>query len=435
MKKTLQRTMSLILITTMMFLFSTSAFAVSGSESGCIDGPKEFQCNAFYNKTISMSILRTYSDTEISFSNDNSPKTITISLMSEDGHYYSARGMITIPDGTLPYSADGLLEFINLSSGNIGAIGNFIGYVGDSIINLSLHTIPNTEQIFVYVTIGTLGHDSMYQTFVYGELFEAMNELVDVYVNTKEGVVNEKTDLSTLNESTSAKAASDYNPSYRGIAVGRGTMLNGSTIDLAAATIYSPRRMRTNSSYKSYVKVNGSSGNAYNYVQGTYLIPGALSVWTSSGTCKLSATDNYFDFSEMDPGDESWAVDLPIPYYVGGSFGWLPWSINIGFSTIRTERTKNSGSLLYYNNALWNHNYSKNIDWGSSGAAATQIGYSGAATTKYYQNRSSDYTSYIYGSGSVSYQYSSMFGATQYTGGFTCDTGSVGVSVVIDKTI
>ena len=54
-------------------------------------------------------------------------------------------------------------------------------------------------------------------------------------------------------------------------------------------------------------------------------------------------------------------------------------------------------------------------------------------TTTYYFNRDYDYTTYVYGSGSVSYQYSSQFGVTQYTGGFTCNTGSASASIVIDK--
>ena len=108
----------------------------------------------------------------------------------------------------------------------------------------------------------------------------------------------------------------------------------------------------------------------------------------------------------MDPGDESWNVEIPIPYYIGGKWGLLPWNLNIGIYTIKAELSKNSGSLIN-NTAKWNHNHSQNVNWSDDGAAATEKGYAGCCTMSYQYNRNYATTTSVTGSGSLDYSYSS----------------------------
>ena len=434
----MKKILSVLMAIAICLSVTTIAFASESTDSKSPDRiPRSFSINTNYNEQVSMGVLQEYSKEEITFSKSKDTRAMTFAFESKDNYYYTATGTISLPDGEKEYRAEGAIESFTLSDRTTGGIGNLIGTVDKRTINISVHLLPEKGLIFAYVTVGELSDNTKYLTFTYGELFDEMNELVDAYVSNKEGVVTAENVKSperiVKTIEGGAKAAGDYNTNYRNISVGTLQLLNGNSVQLAAVTVYTPKRMLSNANYKSSVKVNGSTNNAYIYAQGAYLVPGVLRAWTSSGTCKLNSSDDFVDFSEMDPGNESWSVSIPIPYYIGGSFGWLPWNINIGFSTIKTERTKNNANSACYGNALWKHNYSKNVDWDSNGPAATEIGFAGAATTTYYFNRDYDYTTYVYGSGSVSYQYSSQFGVTQYTGGFTCNTGSASASIVIDK--
>ena len=96
----------------------------------------------------------------------------------------------------------------------------------------------------------------------------------------------------------------------------------------------------------------------------------------------------------------------------------------------RSTLSKNSGSILN-NSATWKHNYSENVNWGDSGAAATQKGYAGCCSMSYQYNKSYSTTTSVTGSGSLDYSYSSMYGATSYTGNFSAYS-SVSVNIGID---
>ena len=296
----------------------------------------------------------------------------------------------------------------------------------------NLHYIPNTQKIFVYASVGYVTSESDCETYIFGNTFDEMNELVSAFSGMADETFGEDEEpVSAAGEDVAPLAAADYNITYRGIGIGQGELINGNRVDLIATTVYTPKRMGPNEVFKGYVKVNGHNGNAKTYIQGTKLIPGALSAWVTGGTCAISSpNDNSMEMSNMDPGDDSWNVEIPIPYYVNGVWGVLPWNLNITIYTIKTTLSKNSGSILN-NSATWKHNYSENVNWGDSGAAATQKGYAGCCSMSYQYNKSYSTTTSVTGSGSLDYSYSSMYGATSYTGNFSAYS-SVSVNIGID---
>ena len=314
-----------------------------------------------------------------------------------------------------------------------GLIGYMSGSLSDGThIGFNLHYIPNTQKIFVYASVGYVTSESDCETYIFGNTFDEMNELVSAFSGMADETFGEDEEpVSAAGEDVAPLAATDYNITYRGIGIGQGELINGNRVDLIATTVYTPKRMGPNEVFKGYVKVNGHNGNAKTYIQGTKLIPGALSAWVTGGTCAMSSpNDNSMEMSNMDPGDDSWNVEIPIPYYVNGVWGVLPWNLNITIYTIKTTLSKNSGSILN-NSATWKHNYSENVNWGDSGAAATQKGYAGCCSMSYQYNKSYSTTTSVTGSGSLDYSYSSMYGATSYTGNFSAYS-SVSVNIGID---
>lgn len=404
---------------------------MNGNAVAVADGDNDVTViSASYNDEITSGIVKGSSDVNPYSDEVNTPQDITLNLNQKDDNTYVATGELKTNTGVYAYTVAGKLEAVLTQNGE-GIIGFMTGELenGDHI-GMNLHYIPESNKIFIYTAIGYVTNGSDCETYIFGDTFAEMNTLVEVYAE-------QQTTESAVSNANSSEpiplAAADYNVTYRGIGIQQGQLINGDKVDLIATTLYTPLRMGSNEIAKGYVKVNGHTGNATTYVQGTKLIPGALSVWASSGTCEISSlSDNNMEMSNMDPGDDSWNVVIPIPYYTYGQWAFLPWTINIGVSTIKTTLSKNEGSTLYNNRAKWKHNYTGDINWGSDGAAATQKGYAGCCSMSYQYNRSYDYNTTITGSGSIDYNYLSQYGATQYTGNFSVSS-SISAKITIDK--
>lgn len=416
---------ALVLAIGISVLGSTSAWAVHADAA--VDG-----ITASYNAEITSGILKNADNATTFTVGERQARNISIRLEKADDGVYTANGEVVIESGAFDYEASGKLLEVETDKGE-GLIGYMSGELADGThIGLNLHHIPETEDIFVYASVGYVTAESDCETYIYGNVFDEMNALVNAFT----GVANEEFGTEAISARTvengiATLAASDYNVSYRGIGIGQGELINGDRVDLIATTIYTPRRMGPNEHFKGYVKVNGHTGNAKIYIQGTKLIPGALSAWVTGGTCSISSpNDSAMEMSDMDPGNESWSVELPIPVYFGGAWTLLPWNLNIGFDTIKATLSKNSGSLIN-NTARWEHNYSENVNWGDDGAAASETGYAGGCTMSYQHNEDFATTTSVTGSGSLDYSYSSVYGATSYTGNFSAYS-SIPVNIGID---
>lgn len=420
-----KKILSFGLVCTLMLTVGTVAFAAENEENAI---------SVSYNAEITNGIVQSTSAMNSITDKEAAPQNITLSLNQEEDGTYTATGKLKTNTGLYNYTVGGNLESV-LTQGGEGVIGFMSGELENGEhLGMNLHYIPETNEIFIYATIGYVTDNGDCETYIFGDTFEDMNALTEAYAERQgsEEVYSEVASEAYGNE-LMPLAAGDYNVTYRGIGIQQGQLINGNKVDLIATTFYTPKRMGANEIAKGYVKVNGHTGNARMYIQGTKAVPGALSVWASSGTCTISSPkDNYMEMSNMDPGDESWSVELPIPYYVGGKWGLLPWNINIGIDTIKTSLSKNAGSTLYNNTAKWKHNYTGDVNWDSDGAAATKKGYAGCCSMSYQYNRSSDYTTSVTGSGTIDYNYLSQYGATQYTGNFSA-ASSVSVNITIDK--
>lgn len=362
-----------------------------------------------------------------------------IELDSKDDSYYTAYGKISKDKKELSYSAEGELKVVKLSSGEKGIIGNLLGTIDSTKehINITVHSIPSKDNFFALVTLGTLSNDTDILTSAYGNVFEEMTELVQAFIpkdDEKVFVTNNTGEVSieTLDGfSIEPMAAYEYNTTLRSLSVGRRSIYSG-TCDLVATTFYTPFRMVPNSVYNTYVKVNSHEGNANAFARSYYGLLGTLSTWTSSGFCQIGTSDKNMKVSNLDPGNENFSISLPIPYMSSELFRVSPFSFNIGFSTIKATTSKLSGSIQD-NIATWRHNYRKNMSWGSNGPVASTVGYSGLCDSSYKVNRDYDYTTKMYGKGSVSYSYQGMYGAQMYSGGFTVESPSEYVNIIIDK--
>ncbi len=426
---TIKKCVALLLICCMV-----GQFALSASASSLDDADSLFSVSTTLNATATQSVVQSPSDEIVSFSNQRSSQNMTLELFDKGNSRYCAEGTISTIDGVLDYSASGLLLTVNGSdwSGFIGVLSGTLS--NNSPMTVSVHCVPASNKYFFFVSTGSVTEESGSETYVYGDVFDEMDYLVDEYWELQEVVQATETSEAIATDGVATCAsASDYNPTLRALGVGRGTTNSGAVIDLCAVTFYSPRRVGPNESAKTYVKINGHAGNAAIFAAGAYYIPGNVEASIVNGFCMFgSLNDINVELTHLDPPDEWFNVSIPIPYYTSVTgFGTLPWDFNIGIYTIETEQTKHSGSIVY-NTAAWYHNYSKDVSWTSSGAAATQVGYAGYATLTYHNNQDTSVNFSMIAGGNVEYQYRSYVLQKEYVGSFTATAAPVTVSITCD---
>ncbi len=373
-----------------------------------------------FNESITSEMM-TREDERNLLNNENKPQNITL-LLEKEGNNYLATGVLEKKSGKHSYSIEGELQSVQMGESK-GLIGFMSGELDNGeYVSMDLHCIPNSSDVFIYLSVGYVTSDSDCETYIFGEVFPSMNSLVDEYAESQEkNIMIEDDDISLL--------SSDYNVSLRDIKYTAGRLNNGNSVALMSASIFTPKRIGCNESAKSYIKLNGNLANAKVYIQGTKPVAGLLSVWATKGTCTLSSRDNNMELKDLDPGNENFKIELPIPYVWNGAVKILPWSFNIGFDTIKTSVKKNSGSFLY-NEANWNHNYSNSVDWGTDGPASSKNGYVGSCTITYHDNDARSTS--LQGNGTITYTYMSQYGATQYTGSFTVYSG-VTTNILVDN--
>ena len=444
----LKKIISIILVAlTTLGCFSLSVYAV-------LDQRPDYSIEANYNNNITEDAVINISEDAVALGRSRSNKTMSVELSrvyqytemlvnNQTGEaLFNAEGEFPTVDGYLDYFAEGKLLVVEYENGSTGLVGNLIGSLSnDEHINISLHSIPEENKSFIYVSVGYLTNDSMPEIYIFGDTFDKLSELTEEYVGQQAGVYTLNPDEEyipeTIIEPTSTIAsADDYNTTIRSMAIGTARTMGGAgaEIQLAACTLYTPYRIKANGSYKVGVKLNGHSGNAAAYFRGQMVL-GVLSAWHSRGTVTVGSIDNEMEFHSLDPEDENFQVTLNVPGLdeVSSIFKWFPVSFNILFSTIKTERYKNEGSILY-NVATWKHNYSEDMSWENGNPITTPKGYCGQATITYYKNRDVDYTTLIETASVVSYEFRSQYGVETYTGNVSVRADGAYANVVVDAT-
>lgn len=431
----LKRTLTIMIVVSLVLsALAVPAYAAESTQEVTIANEVElYSFSAELNSDATQAVVQSPSEEIVSFSNRRSEKNINVQLSGNEDGVFTAEGSISTVKGILEYCASGVLTKVTTESWE-GLIGVLAGNASNgSPLTLSIHSIPAQNKYFVFVSLGSVTDVDGDYTYVYGDVFDEMDIMVSTYWN-KFAIGNDSEPCAAIQGDGAGvyASASDYNTTYRDIGVGTGTTLSGESIDLCAVSFYSPKRVGPNESAKTYVKVNGNVGNAALYAAGKYVVPGNVETTILSGYCQLgSSSDLNAELSNLDPGDESYNVSIPIPYYTSAGFGTLPWDINIGIYTIKTNLAKHSGSIVY-NIASWEHNYSKDVSWTSSGAAATKVGYAGCATLTYHNNQSKDVSFNMVAGGNVKYQYNSYVLGKNYVGSFTANANPVTVAITCD---
>lgn len=345
-------------------------------------------------------------------------------LHYDKGTHHRLTGLISLFDGQHEFSAQGELTTVELTTGSKGLIGNFLGFTSDTNehVNITIHAVPDKEEVFIFTTVGYLTETTAIDTLIFGQQFDEMGELVKAFRPQEDP--QDKSSNVILNSN---------NEQLRAIGYGAGELWTGEIVPMSAITFYSSPQMEARKNYQAWVKVNSHVGNAEYFTRIHYgFYTGVLSAWVTRGSCEFGSDNIYMAVSELDPESGGFNVTLPIPWISSsGTFSWSPWSFNIYFSQITASKHKSSGSSNY-NIASWIHNYSKNVDWDSSGPARTTIGYSGRSWISYLNTPSSPVAVSMYAEGSVSYNFQHQVGATITSGGFTVATPTVYATSVVE---
>lgn len=136
----------------------------------------------YYNSEVKVGIRVDATD----ISSDTTYIELALDLTAENS------GRLTINGETRGFVLRGLPERVELSDGRVGYIGGLSGELDDGErIVISLHALPSESKYFIVVTTGTLTVNSdgetqdTLKTYVFGEYFDEMSELVERYMADK----------------------------------------------------------------------------------------------------------------------------------------------------------------------------------------------------------------------------------------------------------
>lgn len=136
----------------------------------------------YYNSEVKVGIRVDATD----ISSDTTYIELALDLTAENSD------RLTINGETRGFVLRGLPERVELSDGRVGYIGGLSGELDDGeSIAVSLHALPSESKYFIVVTTGTLTVNSdgetqdTLKTYVFGEYFDEMSELVERYTADK----------------------------------------------------------------------------------------------------------------------------------------------------------------------------------------------------------------------------------------------------------
>jgi len=166
--------MVLTLAISMSFLCGTTVWAATTDEDvGQVSVP--------YNAEITNGIVKNSPDVATHNADISDPQDITIQLAKDTSGSYTATGTFTVASNSSEYSVCGDLLEVETRSGT-GLIGYMSGSLSDGThIGFNLHYIPNTQKIFVYASVGYVTSESDCETYIFGNTFDEMNELVSAF--------------------------------------------------------------------------------------------------------------------------------------------------------------------------------------------------------------------------------------------------------------
>lgn len=433
MKKALKKWTSLCLI--FAFCISLSAPIVSAEsvtdQSAIIDQTVQINYEFMQSIPDSGNVVSTVST-------QDSSNDFTISLHMDENGTYIGSGSILLESGNVEYIATGDLYEFELSSGSIAYVGSIFCAIDEhQYLSLSIHSKPDSEQLFVLANVSLMDDDGLIyanKVYAYGDLFDEMNELVTLYENETSVDLNDYVETEDENEddniSTLSVLTSDYNTQYVSTVYTAYGTSSGGYYPLIALSVFAPKALHPNGTHYLYGKINSNISNAISYA-GKYLTIGTVTgMSVSSGTLTITALRKDLGFTQQTPTTKTFNVKIPVPKvtsFVTNQFSITTYTLPI--YRIEAELSQygsyNSSSLVT-NRAYWYFAKNNNISWSSSvHPSQTEKAYVGQAYLVNFDNVSTETTCNITFAATLTYSYTSQYGAIQYTGSFNANAAYI----------
>ncbi|MBM6897158.1 hypothetical protein H9X86_07215 [Pseudoflavonifractor capillosus] len=299
---------------------------------------------------------------------------------------YTSTGTIRMQGDNVSFSAEGTLLNVPINSNTEGLIGNLFGTTDkEEFLVITLHSIPETEELFAYVSVGTVSENSTSEVLIFGDTFNEMNLLVErLYLwqnNTSLAPENSGSyDIEKISENPAphANTNSAYNTVWRQTLNSETTSKNGRKYKIASLSLFSPKKVRANSVYDYAAKINANMEVAKKYALEEYGLT-HVAVTPVRGSVQLRLNFPDADLSNPTPEPYVNIASLTIP--VKDKFGiceWLPLEASIELSGIKITRSS-TGTSGHLNVMTWNHAYSTDVDIGSQSGEFVAKGYYGRA--------------------------------------------------------
>ena len=425
MKKRNKIFTKLLCIALVCVMLVTSMGAYSGESTKVVNTNATIGLSGSHNDEF---VNALHSDRPIAYSDTSLENEFEIFLSLNDDATYSARGTISRKGEQQSFVAEGALMEVNLPTGSVGLIGNLLGEIdlGNSSqenehINITIHSIPSENKLFAFITGGMFTETTDIETLAYGESFEGMTELVELYTQQNTEISSKDNQEDEIQPFT----ATDEDIKFHNINYMSRTLKNGQKIPLAAVSIYAPEAIRQGLVYEGTVKVNGNEANAKIFTKDYYSLTNELThVYSNRGKAEFGASNKNMTFSNLNPSTESRDITVPIPYLWGGILKFF--NLNFDYAPIKASLSRNNSTR--YNVANWSHNYAYDMSWGDAwesynNAKSSKVGYMGRVEMSHLHSSSQLGSSVsIYGTGSITYSFVYTTGNVEhFTGSYTIE--------------
>lgn len=412
----MRKFVGLILGFTILLMCNISAFAAPQNTNGLLSFNGKLNCEM-------VSEIPAGAKPPMMATNDNR-SDFSIDLKMNSDELYTGVGYILLEDGMASYIASGKLLNYTLKNGDLAYIGTITGDVfgGSQTLSLTIHTIPKQGKTFVLANSAIKDENGIIvdnKVYPFGELFDEMNEFVPMYMNDMSN--NGKDDEDGGEIETYSIDTDAYNTKFVNTSITAYGTENGGYYELIALSTFAPDAVRVQGNHYMYAKVNSNIDNATKYAR-TFLTVGVITgMNVKQGVITMTAEKDEMAFIKQEPESKTVNVKIPVPIpnYINGGITTktitIPW-IKVDADLVQVGDYNSTGLT---NRAYWMFGGIDGISWSSSVAPKdTTKAYAGNGNFTNYKNLRYDTTCNIEVYGSLSYGYTSQYGAIQYAGDF-----------------
>lgn len=349
---------------------------------------------------------------------DNSPD-FNINLYANSDDTFTGEGYIKLDSGIAYYSATGKIAEYVLDNGDHAFIGTISQETaGAKTLSLTVHSIPTKGKTFVYVNEAIKDQNGVIvnnRPYIFGELFDEMNQFVPLY---SEEISNTSEHTEEIDEGIEPYVTTDdYNPKFIKTIISVYPQ-NGTYYPLIALSAFGPNAMTPFGTHYFFAKVNSNYTQARAYAN--YLSPGVvIGTSVTGGAISMTAKRKSIGFTKQIPETVSFNVTIPVPIPKGDSIEVKKFSLPYNPITAKMTQEGNYNSDLTMNHAYWRFAANNDIDWSSTVAPKDTTKAYAAQGYLTSSNALSSQSSFVLTfQGSLSYEFTSQYGASQYVGSF-----------------